>query len=132
MDNVLLTRINADKQSAKLNGETIKLDILNYLRGEIDRFQITEDVKIVAIIKKLVDNLRETPTETSEEEIAVLVEYLPASLTEEQIDTILDGLMNGEEGVRSIGQLMKHFKDTYPNQYDGKLLSQKVKAKING
>lgn len=61
-----------------------------------------------------------------EQEIRVIEQFLPQMLSEEKLEEILTSFQKASEGA-SMGLAMKHLKDTYQGQYDGKLASQLAK-----
>lgn len=61
-----------------------------------------------------------------EAEIAVLEEFLPQMLSEERLESILEDFKSSNEGA-SMGLAMKHLKESYQGQYDGKVASQLAK-----
>ena len=58
-------------------------------------------------------------------EIEILTQYLPKELSRPELEDIIDNIIVEQnlEGMRSLGVIMKHMTQTYPNQYDGKLVS---------
>ena len=61
-----------------------------------------------------------------EEEIKVIEQFLPQLLSEDKLEEILISYQQSSDGA-SMGLAMKHLKDSYPGQYDGKLASQLAK-----
>lgn len=106
--------------------------LLGVLLGEIDRLPIprtqspTED-QIYAIVKKLYEAAKEMREMTPEadQEYMYLKDYIKQQLSSEEIIKIITGLKTNFNC--NIGFVMKHFKDNYPGQYDGKLVSQIAK-----
>lgn len=66
----------------------------------------------------------------SDQEYMYLKEYIKVQLTEEEIRTIIMGLMVRSDVQYNMGLVMKYFKENYPNQYDGKLVSQIAKEML--
>lgn len=106
--------------------------LLGVLLGEIDRLPIprtqspTED-QIYAIVKKLYEAAKEMREMTPEadQEYMYLKDYIKQQLSSEEIIKIITGLKTNFNC--NIGFVMKHFKDNYSGQYDGKLVSQIAK-----
>jgi uncharacterized protein YqeY len=64
--------------------------------------------------------------EKLENEIKVLEQFLPQMLSEEKLEEILQGFKASAQNA-SMGLAMKHLKDSYQGQYDGKVASQLAK-----
>jgi uncharacterized protein len=133
MSTELKTRISVDMKNAMKSGDTLTRDTLRVLMGEIDRGQLKTDEEIQPVIKKMIDNLKETNTDSSLGEIKVLEVYTPKQLTSDEINSLVIDVINteGYDSMKSMGALMQHFKDNYPNQYDGKVLSNIVRQELN-
>ena len=64
----------------------------------------------------------------SDQEYMYLKEYIKKQMTEADIRFEIEDLMLSK-GC-NIGMIMKHFKEWYPGQYDGKLVSQIAKEML--
>ena len=106
--------------------------LLGVLIGEIDRLPIprtqspTSD-QIYSIVKKLYEGAEllasKDWSEEAKIEYAYLKDFIKQQLTEEEISKIIEGLKANFVHY-NIGMVMKYFKDNYPGQYDGKLVSK--------
>jgi uncharacterized protein len=136
MSTLLKDKISGDMKTAMKNRDVFTRDTLRVLMGEIDRGQLTKDDDIVPVVKKMIDNIRDTGSNTAEAEILVLEKYMPRQLSEAELDNLVDDLIKekGYSSMRDMGAIMGHFSKSYPSQYDGGLLSSMVKAKfiVNG
>jgi hypothetical protein len=134
------TQIKKDMMVAMKNKDVVGRTVLRVLLGEIERNEQTPDGKIqlsdtevVKIIKNLSDNIKESYTDENsdmcKEELAPLQKYIPQQLTRIQIEEIVDDIIVEQdlEGMKSMGIIMKHFSETYPTRYDGKLVSTIIK-----
>ena len=127
-------QIKQERQSQRDN--PVIYSLLGVLLGEIDRLPIprtqspTED-QIYNIIKKLYEGAEyiasKDLSEESKIEYAYLKDYIKQQLSEQEIKDIVMGLMVQSNMPCNIGIVMKHFKDNYSGQYDGKLVSQIAK-----
>lgn len=106
--------------------------LLGVVLGELDRLPIprgqepSED-QIYAVIKKLYEaakEMREMSPE-SDQEYVYLKDFIKKQLSEADIRFEIEDLMLSK-GC-NIGMIMKHFKEWYPGQYDGKLVSKIAK-----
>ena len=125
------------KQERQLQRDnTVIYSLLGVLLGEIDRLPIprtqnpTED-QIYAVIKKLYEAAKEMREMTPEadQEYMYLKDFIKKQLSESDIRFEIEDLMLSK-GC-NIGMIMKHFKEWYPGQYDGKLVSQIAKEILN-
>lgn len=106
--------------------------LLGVVLGELDRLPIprgqepSED-QIYAVIKKLYEaakEMREMSPEADQEYI-YLKDFIKKQLSEADIRFEIEDLMLSKNC--NIGMIMKHFKEWYPGQYDGKLVSKIAK-----
>lgn len=129
-----ITEIKAEREAQRSN--PVIYSLLGVLIGEIDRLPIprnqsvSED-QIYAIVKKLYEGAEYCASrdlsEESKIEYAYLKDYIKAQLSEEELYTIVNGLIETSVVYPNIGIIMKYFKDNYAGAYDGKLLSNVVK-----
>lgn len=131
-----LKTIEQIKQERQLQRENpVIYSLLGVLLGEIDRLPIprtqspSED-QIYAIIKKLYEAAKEMREMTPEadQEYMYLKDFIKKQLSESDIRFEIEDLMLSK-GC-NIGMIMKHFKEWYPGQYDGKLVSQIAKEML--
>ena len=109
--------------------------LLGVVIGELDRLPIprgqepTQD-QIYAVIKKLYEAAKEMREMTPEadQEYMYLQDFIKKQLSEADIRFEIEDLMLSK-GC-NIGMIMKHFKEWYPGQYDGKLVSQIAKEML--
>lgn len=81
------------------------------------------DDKIIPLFKSIHKNWVEGGTGTPEE-IAVLEEFLPKQLTNEQLAAIIKNTP-----ASSLGDLMKFLKENHAGQYDGKTAKELYEAR---
>lgn len=136
-----VAEIKAEREFQRSN--PVIYSLLGVLLGEIDRLPIprsqepSED-QIYAIVKKLYEGaLLLASKDWSEEakiEYAYLKDFIKRQLSSEDIYAIIGTQKNiaiVKGTSMNIGVVMKHFKDNYPGQYDGKLVSQIAKEMLN-
>ena len=121
-------QIKQERQSQRDN--PVIYSLLGVLLGEIDRLPIprtqspTED-QIYNIIKKLYEGAEYMAerdlSEESKIEYAYLKDYIKKQLSEADIRFEIEDLMLSKNC--NIGMIMKHFKEWYPGQYDGKMVN---------
>lgn len=129
--------IKRERESQRSN--PVVYSLLGVLLGEIDRLPIprtqspSED-QIYSIIKKLYEGAEYMAerdlSEESKIEYAYLKDYIKTQLGQSNIEMIIAEVIL-EQPTANIGVIMKYFKDNYPGQYDGKLVSQIAKEMLN-
>lgn len=124
------------KQERQLQRENpVIYSLLGVLLGEIDRLPIPRTQspskdQIYTIVKKLHEAAKEMREMTPEadQEYMYLKDFIKKQLSEADIRFEIEDLMLSK-GC-NIGMIMKHFKEWYPGQYDGKLVSQIAKEEL--
>lgn len=102
--------------------------LLGVIIGELDRLPIprgqepTQD-QIYTVIKKLYEAAKEMREMTPEadQEYMYLKDFIKKQLSEADIRFEIEDLMLSKNC--NIGMIMKHFKEWYPGQYDGKMVN---------
>ncbi|UMZ73081.1 GatB/YqeY domain-containing protein [Natranaerofaba carboxydovora] len=134
--------LNEDMKKAMKEKNKSKLSVIRMLRSEIHNKEInkgnelTEDEineLIFKEVKKLKDSLvdyensnRDDLVKALENEIAVLEEYLPDKLSEEEIRKIIDEAIDktGAKTKNDIGKLMKEVMPKVKGKAEGKLVNR--------
>jgi len=137
---MLIEQIRNDMHQAKRDKDLLKSNLLSTLYSEIFTIsksgkEMTEEDEI-RIIKKFVKNIDETlaleiPQDSKtklESEKKILESYLPKQLAKEEIEKIVSQL--AAEG-KVMKDIMAHFKENYSGRYDGKTVSEIVRAKLS-
>ena len=103
-------------------------NLISTIIGELDRKSKTpNEAEVMSVIKKIRDaDLEVTLTDQISEELNFLNGLIPKSLSEDGMMKIVSSL-----SFSKIGDYMSYFKNNYPGQYDGKLLSSIVKSKLS-
>ena len=134
----LKEKISEDLKSAMKNRDSVKLNVLRVLKGEIERGEQTAtqkielaDIDVLKLIKKMIEGIKET--KGSEQEIESLNIYLPQQLSESEVKLIASQIKEsqGLTNAKDMGKIMNHFKDNYGGRYDGKVLSNIAKEILN-
>ena len=123
-----IEEIKKERQEQRSNA--IVYSLLGVLLGELDRLPTRENPtpdQIYAVIKKLYEAAKEMREMTPEadQEYMYLKDFIKKQLSESDIRFEIEDLMLSKDF--NIGVVMKHFKDWYPGQYDGKLVSKIAK-----
>lgn len=147
---MLEKKITDNLQQAMKEGRKIEVSALRMLLSSIknkkieDRVEELEDDKILAIIKKMVKQYKESMeqftaggredlVEKESEELKVIAEYMPEEMAEDQIKSIVDQVISemGASSPQDMGQVMKGVMAKTHGQADGKVISEMVKAALS-
>lgn len=132
---------SAMKAQEKLRLETIRavLSALQYeeMQKGVDELPAAECTAVVQReVKKRVEGIefaekanRPESKEQLLKEIAILEEFLPKMLSAEELEKIVSDFKSATPEI-SLGLVMKHLKDTYAGQYDGKVASEVAKRVV--
>lgn len=119
-------------KEAMKSKNTIKLNVLRYLKSEIQRTEggksEMNDNQVSNLIKKTIQNVSENKDDNWEKEIETLNEFLPKQLNKDEINTIVEEMI--QSGLNSIGPIMGKISKDYAGRVDGKLVSSLVKEKL--
>ena len=122
---------------------TIRLIQAEFKRVEVDERIEIDDARALAIMDKMVKQRRDSATQyrdadrpeladVEDAEIAVIQTFLPAQLSAEEIDALIDEALAGidAEGMAAMGPLMGKLKPQLQVRADMGEVSQRVKAKL--
>jgi uncharacterized protein YqeY len=140
---MLLDEIKAEMFKAMKAGDSTRKEVLRVAVGEITTDAAREgrkgdDDEARAIVKKLVKSIEETIGQTADEaqkatlrtEVEVLSQFLPKTLSEDDIALLLapvaEGVKSAANDGAATGVAMKHLKSTGA-AVDGKAVSAAVK-----
>ena len=146
----LQSKISEDVKNALRNQEKLKLSVLRMLLASIKN-RIIElknkellDEQIVAVIgseiKKRRDAVyefekvgRQDAADAEKDEISILMDYMPAQLTEDQIISLIDNTISelSIESIKDLGKLMKSLMPKTRGKADGALVSKLVRKKLD-
>ncbi len=133
----------AMKAREKETLSTIRLIQAEFKRVEIDERIEIDDARAVAIMDKMVKQRRDSSlqyrdadrpelADVEDAEIAIIQTFLPAQLSAEEIDALIDEALVGidAEGMAAMGPLMGKLKPKLQGRADMGKVSQRVKAKL--
>lgn len=145
----LLDTINQDLKAAMLSKDVIVRDTLRMLIADIKRFEIDErveadDTKVSDLINKNVKQRRDSIAQfksggredlvaTEEEQLNVILKYLPEQLSEEEIQKLVqEGIASvSAESIKDMGKLMGHLKPIFEGKADMSIVSKLVKELLS-
>lgn len=140
---MLQKQIQTDLKTAMLEKNEAVKSVLRVLIGEMNREgKELEDTKVVAAVKKMVENNKIILTsaaasvEAKEQavlEIKTLEKYLPTQLDEVALKSAIAGIIaeKSYSSLKDMGKIMSDLKTKYAGQYDGAIASKLVKESFN-
>ena len=122
---------------------TIRLIQAEFKRVEVDERIEIDDARALAIMDKMVKQRRDSASQfrdadrpeladLEDAEITIIQTFLPAQLSAEEIDALIDEALAGidAEGMAAMGTLMGKLKPQLRGRADMGEVSQRVKAKL--
>jgi len=125
--------IDRSIKSAMLSKDNKTRDVLRVIKAEISREEAGlkeyKDEDVIRVIKKAIKNLEVMNTDDAREEIKILEQFIPAQLTDIQIESFLQTLVRetGALTLKDMGKTISAFNAKFPGQADGKIVSEIVK-----
>jgi uncharacterized protein YqeY len=144
----LKDRITEDMKSAMRAGEkerlgTVRLALAAIKQREVDERIALDDGQVLAVLEKMIKQRREAITQfqsggradlVSKEtaEIAVLQQYLPAQMSESEIDALIREAIQatGAASIKDMGKVMAAVKPKAQGRTDMGALSARIKQKL--
>jgi len=122
---------------------TIRLIQAEFKRVEVDERIEIDDARALAIMDKMVKQRRDSArqyrdadrpelADVEDAEIAIIQTFLPAQLSVEEIDALIDEALAGIDtgGMAAMGTLMNKLKPQLQGRANMGEVSQRVKAKL--
>ncbi len=149
MADTLRDQLTADMKDAmrakdKERLGTVRLILAAIKQREVDERIELDDTQVLVVLDKMVkqrrdsikqyrDAGREELAAVEESEIAVIQTYLPAALSDEEIDTLIDEAVaaSGAEGMQDMGKVMGQLKPKLQGRADMGQVSGKIKARLS-
>jgi uncharacterized protein YqeY len=124
---------------------TIRLIQSEFKRIEVDERIELDEARVLAVLDKMVKQRRDSHAQYSEAgrdelaaqeaaEIAVIQEFLPAQLSDDELDALINEAIAGADGtgMQAMGAVMGQLKPKLQGRADMGAVSQKVKARLVG
>lgn len=145
----MFEKIKNDMVKAMKEQDKFRLGVIRMIKSSIDmmridkKIEITDEVVIDVLAKELKTREesklefnkagRTDLVESIDKEIAIVKEYLPEPLTDEEITEIIDNAMNevGASTIKDMGKVMKIITPQVKGRCDMKEVSNKIKAKLS-
>ena len=145
----LVARIKASMKEAMKARDKERLGTIRLMQAEFKRVEVDErieidDARALTILDKMVKQRRDSVSQFQAagrdelaaielSEIAVIQEFLPQQLTEDEINALIDEALSNIDatGMAAMGPLMGAIKPKLQGRADMGAVSKMVKAKLN-
>ena len=142
----LMEKLTADMKEAMKQGEKERLSVIRLVRGavrqaEIDGKKILSDDEVIDVITKEVKMRRDSIEEfergkradlvkKAEEEISLLMPYLPSQLSIDEVKKIVEEAVAevGATTAKDMGKVMGALMPRVKGRADGKLVNEIVRS----
>ena len=144
----LKDRIQEDMKAAMRSGEkerlgTIRLILAAIKQREVDERVTLDDAQVLAVVEKMIKQRREAISQfeaggradlvaKEKAEIAVLQGYLPAQMTEADLDALIAEAIaaTGAASIKDMGKVMAVVKPKAQGRADMGAVSARIKQKL--
>lgn len=145
----LKEKINSEMVSAAKAKDKIKLSAIRMIKSalhnkEIDLKRELSDEELLQVLSSIVKQRKDSIeqfrkggrvdlVEKEEKELAVVQFFMPEQLSEEEIETEIEKAIEdvGAVSIKDMGKVMKVVMPRLTGRADGKIVSDKVKAKLS-
>ncbi len=142
-------QIRDDMKTAMKAGDKDRLKVVRLILAAINQIEIDQrteldDAAVLGVLNKMVKQRRDSITqfrdggrddlaETEQDEIAVIENYLPEQMSDEELDTLVGKAISdtGAESIRDMGKVMGAIKAQAEGRADMAAVGAKVKTILN-
>ncbi len=146
---MLVEKLKKDMIEAMKNKDKEKLTVIRMVKAALDKERIDKKAEVnddllIDVVNKQVkmrnDSLEEFKKanrndliKQTEEELEILKDYLPEQLSEEEVITIIEEVINevNAETIKDMGKVMKEVTPKVKGKADMKHVSEIIKSKLN-
>lgn len=144
----LKDQLTADMKAAMKGGDKERLNVIRLILADIKRVEVDsrkelDDAALLGVLEKAVKQRRDSVEQFTkggredlasreQAEIGILEGYLPAQLSDSELDALIDGVIaeTGAESIRDMGKVMAAIKARAAGQADMGAVSGRVKARL--
>lgn len=149
-DSALKDRINTAVKEAMRARDSKRLATLRQVTAGIKQFEVDQrrelaDADVITILSKMVKQRQESIeqyraanrgdlAEQEEYELAILQEFLPQPLSDDEVDALIEEAIaeSGAESMRDMGKVMGLLKPRLQGRADLGQASARIKARLQG
>jgi uncharacterized protein YqeY len=149
MADTLKAQIMADMKEAMRAKDKERLGTIRLVQAAIKQREVDErieldDSQVLAVLDKMVKQRRDSISQyrdagreelaaKEEAELSVIQQYLPAALSEAEIDALIDEAISatGAESMKEMGKVMGMLKPKVQGRADMGELSARIKARLS-
>lgn len=143
-------RINDDVKAAMRSKDKERLGALRLIQAAFKQKEVDERIELsdeqaLAILDKMAKQHRDSITqfeqanrddlvEVEQKELDIIEEYLPAQLSEEEINTFIEDAISktGADSIKDMGKVMGVLKGQLQGRADMGKVSGLIKSRLNG
>ena len=147
-EETLKVRIKTEMKAAMRAKDKPRLGTIRLIQAEIKRIEVDErieldDTRVLAILDKMSKQRRDSLSqfkdagrddlaEQEQTELDVIAEFLPAALSEEELQVLIDQAIadSGAQAMSDMGKVMGILKPQLQGRADIGAVSQQVKARL--
>lgn len=148
-EETLKARITTEMKTAMRAKNKPHLSTIRLIQAEIKRIEVDErieldDTRVLAILDKMSKQRRDSLSqfkdagrddlaEQEQSELDVIAEFLPAALTEEELQALIDQAVadSGAQAMSDMGKVMAIIKPLVQGRADMGAVSQHIKARLS-
>lgn len=147
-DQTLKARIQDEMKAAMRAREKQRLGTIRLIQAEIKRIEVDErievdDERLLVVLDKMCKQRRDSVqqylaaerqelADQENAEIAIIQEFLPAQLSDDELATMIDQAISnsGAESMKDMGKVMGQLKPKLQGRADMGAVSKLIKAKL--
>lgn len=148
-EETLKARITAEMKTAMRAKDKPRLSTIRLIQAEIKRIEVDErieldDTRVLAILDKMSKQRRDSLSQfkdagrddlaaQEQSELDVIAEFLPAALTEEELQVLIDQAVanSGAQAMSDMGKVMGILKPQVQGRADMGVVSKHIKARLS-
>ncbi len=149
MADTLKAQIMADMKEAMRAKDKDRLGTIRLIQAAIKQREVDErieldDSQVLVVLDKMVKQRRDSITQyrdagreelaaKEEAELSIIQQYLPAALSEAEVDALIDEAVSasGAESMKDMGKVMGQLKPTVQGRADMGEISARIKARLS-
>jgi uncharacterized protein len=146
----LKERITDDMKAAMRSGEKERLGVIRMITSAIKQREVDEritldDTQVLSVLEKMIKQRKESLAmfqagnrqdlvDKESAEITLLQSYLPAQLSETEIDALIGDAIasTGAASIKDMGKVMGIIKGKAQGRADMAVVGAKIKARLSG